>query len=66
VLFTKLIRILIGVLVVWLILQFLLQLGRKKSAAHRMKQGGSSHTRRKFVESNVVEDSSRTEDKTQS
>lgn len=65
-LFTKLIRILIGILVVWLFFQFLLQLGRKKMTTHTKKQGDDNQKRRKFVESHVVENSSQTDDKAQS
>jgi hypothetical protein len=37
------------------------QLGKKKMTAHKIKQGDNNHTRRKFVESHVVERSSRTD-----
>jgi len=63
--FAKLIRILAGIFVIWLIFRSLSQLGRKKSTAQRMKQGDNSHTHRKFVESHVVENSSQTDDEVQ-
>lgn len=65
-LFTKLIRILIGFLVVWLFFHLLLQLGRKKTMTHTKKQGDDNRGRRKFVESHVVENSNQAEDETQS
>jgi len=64
--FAKLIRIITGIFIIWLIFHGLQQLGRKKSMAHRMKQGDDSHKRRKFVESHIIENSGKNDDKAQS
>jgi len=66
VIFVKLIRILAGIFVIWLIFHSLHQLIRKNKTAHTINQGDNSHTRRKFVESHIVERSSQTDDETQS
>ncbi len=64
--FVKLIKILTGIFVFWLIFRSLHQLGRRNRTARTIKQGDNSHTRRKFVESRVVERSSQTDDEAQS
>ena len=64
--FAKLIRILIGIFIAWLVFHLLLQLGRKKITTHTNEQSDNGHGRRKFVESHVVEDSNQTDDKVQS
>ena len=64
-LFAKLIRILVGILAFWLFLQLLKQIGRKKTIRYGTKQGNSSQSRRKFVESRFVEGPNQTEDKTE-
>lgn len=64
--FVKLIKILTGIFVIWLIFHSLHQLVRKNTTARTIKQGDTNHTRRKFVESHIVEGSSRTDDEAQS
>jgi len=66
VIFVKLIRILTGIFVIWLIFHTLYQLVRKNKTAHTIKQDDNSHTHRKFVESHIVERSSQTDDEAQS
>ena len=56
--FAKLIRIITGIIIVWLIFHFIKQLGRKKARPHKVKQDYNNHKHRKFVESHVVESSS--------
>ncbi len=64
--FVKLIKILTGIFVIWLIFHSLHQLVRKNKTAHTINQSDNSHTRRKFVESHIVERSSQTDDEAQS
>ncbi len=64
--FAKLIKILTGIVIIWLIFRWLQWLGGKKIMTHTNKQRDNSRKHRKFVESHVVEDSSQTDDKAQS
>jgi len=59
--FVKLIKILTGILIFWLIFQLLQQLGRKKSTTYKINQDDNNQTRRKYVESHEVEKASPTD-----
>jgi len=59
--FVKLLRILTGIFIFLLIFQLLQRLSRKKTAAHKVNQGDNGDSRRKFVESQVVENPQQTD-----
>jgi len=64
--FVKLLRILTGIFIFLLIFQLLQRLSRKKTTAHKVNQGDNGDSRRKFVESQVVENPQQTDEEVQS
>jgi len=66
VIFVKLIRILAVILATWLIFHTLHWLRGKNVKARTMRQGDNGHTRRKSVESRIVEKANQPDDKAQS
>ena len=64
--FVKLIRILAVIFAVWLIFHTLNWLRGKNAKVRTMRQGDNGHTRRKSVESRIVESTSQPDDKAQS
>jgi hypothetical protein len=60
--FLKLIRVLATVSCIWLIWHLLYSFGRKRVMSHKGMQNGTNKSHRKYVNSSVVGEKTKTED----